>query len=156
MASSPPSSGVLPPSYPLRLREPSLTLRNPRSILPVADVAALLLRAAYEGDVPQLKSEYSPIATPWQPPGCSILVEMWIFIVQRVRVIGFWLLVTCSAGEAAEEGGEERGGGDDGDQGLVVQGSRTAAHGSIVGEDGCVQVADQGSQARCRRSWLRW
>ena len=63
MASSPPSSGVLPPSYPLRLREPPLTLRNPRSILPVADLAALLLRAAYDGDVPQLKSEYSPIAT---------------------------------------------------------------------------------------------
>ncbi|OQU89194.1 hypothetical protein SORBI_3002G158500 [Sorghum bicolor] len=56
MASSPPSSGVLPPSYPLRLREPPLTLRNPRSILPVADLAALLLRAAYDGDVPQLKT----------------------------------------------------------------------------------------------------
>lgn len=74
----------------------------------------------------------------------------------RVGVMGFWWLVTCSAGEAAEEGGEGRAGGDDGDQVLVVQGSRTAAHGSVVGEDGHVQVAHQGSQPRRRRGWHRW
>ncbi|GJM99712.1 hypothetical protein PR202_ga16839 [Eleusine coracana subsp. coracana] len=53
---SPAPFNIRVPSYPPPVRESQLTRGNPRSNLPVADTAALLLRAAYDGDVPQVKS----------------------------------------------------------------------------------------------------